>query len=130
MKSRSIQGRDYLGYCREELKLAVASVSELQLKIDQVSVFFQPDMCEEGLGKEIIVRVTELFVGHGRSKEIQDLLSEKLRERILQLFGQQLPNLQLVEVFVHPFNQNKGGYAHWRRHPESQEEDMEEFIIP
>lgn len=83
---------------------AVESVSELGLKGEQsMTILFPTDMMKYGLGTEIIVEVTGLFVKPERTPEVRQRLAEAIRCVIRGFFEK-----AMVEVFVFPFDPAQG----------------------
>ena len=68
-----------------------------------MTVLFPTDMMKYGLGTEIIVEVTGLFVKPERTPEVRQRLAEALRCVIRGFFQK-----AMVEVFVFPFNPAQG----------------------
>ncbi len=85
------------------LRSVVASIPELKLTSEQVTVFFPPDLLQEGLGEEIIITVTGLFVRPERTEEIRNILAKKLA-LIAKLY---FPDA-MVECLIIPFDPSQG----------------------
>ena len=83
------------------LKLAAASIKELQLSPTQVSVICNsPFLCDR---HEILVFVDGLFDKPERTPEVRQRLAEVIRLEIEKVF----PN-KYVEVFIRPFDPTWG----------------------
>lgn len=79
---------------------AVESVPELGLKGEKsMTVLFPTDMMKYGLGTEIIVEVTGLFVKPERTDEVRQRLAQAIGTTVKGLF----PKAR-VECFVFPFD--------------------------
>lgn len=88
----------------EALRYSVASVEGLNIKIDQVSVFFPPDRLKNGLGEEIIIFVKGLFQRPERTEKVRQNLAKIVAKTVKSFF----PKTNTVECFVEPFNPNSG----------------------
>ena len=88
----------------ENLRLVAADIKELNITVDQVSVFFPTDRLEEGLGEEIIVFVEGLFDRPERTKKVRKDLATAVAKTIRSYFS----NTKMVECFVKPFNPDLG----------------------
>ena len=83
----------------------MASVAELGVKDEKdITCLFPPDMMQYGLGTEIIVEVTGLFMKPDRTDEVR----QRLAERIGKAVQEQFPSTDNVECFVYPFDPNQG----------------------
>ncbi|MFC1721283.1 hypothetical protein ACFL0Z_00010 [Patescibacteria group bacterium] len=92
----------------DDLQEGVASVKELNLEQDQVTVFLLPDLCCKGLGEEIICMVEGLFNKPERTKDVRNALANTLLAVLMRHFLE----TNLVEVFVKKFHGDDGyGYA-------------------
>lgn len=104
---------------------AVESVTELGLKGEcSMTVLFPFDAMKYGLGTEIVVEVTGLFVKPERTDGVRQRLAQALGITIKGLFPK-----AMVECFVYPFDHAQGFWMSPRmglRHkPTSQElEDL------
>jgi hypothetical protein len=88
----------------------VESVPELGLKGEKsMTVLFPVDMMRYGLGTEIIVEVTGLFVKPERTPEVRQRLADALSCVIRGFFQK-----AMVEVFVFPFDPSQGFSANPR----------------
>jgi hypothetical protein len=88
----------------EGIVSTVESVSELGLKGQRsMTVLFPPDAMKFGLGTEIIVEVTGLFVKPERTDEVRQRLSKVLGITIEKFFPK-----AMVECFVQPFDPAQG----------------------
>jgi len=83
---------------------AVESVSELGLMGEKdMTVLFPTDMMKYGLGTEIIVEVTGLFMKSERTNEVRQRLARAIGIIIKGLFPK-----AMVECFVYPFDPAQG----------------------
>jgi phenylpyruvate tautomerase PptA (4-oxalocrotonate tautomerase family) len=86
---------------------AVASVTELGLKDEKsMTVLFPLDMMKYGLGTEIIVEVTGLFVKNERTLDVRQHLAANLGTTLKQFF----PKTEKVECLVYTFNPMLEGF--------------------
>ncbi len=85
------------------LRSVVASIPELKLTSEQVTVFFPPDLLQEGLGEEIIITVTGLFLRPERTEEIRNILAKKIA-LIAKLY---FPDA-MIECLIIPFDPSQG----------------------
>jgi hypothetical protein len=89
---------------------AVESVSELGLKGEKdMTVLFPTDMMKYGLGTEIIVEVTGLFVKPERTDEVRQRLAQAIGTTVKGLFPK-----AMVECFVFPFDPTQGFWTNPR----------------
>jgi hypothetical protein len=88
----------------------IESVPELGLKgQNSVTVLFPPDMMRFGLGTEIIIEVTGLFIKPERTPEVRNRLAERLGKTLKEHFPK-----AMVECFVFPFDPNQGFWTNPR----------------
>lgn len=87
----------------EEIRSTVASVEELRITEEQVTVYFPSDRLKTGLGEEVTIEVTGLFEKSERTPAVRRQLAEKLGRVVKKVFP-----LTLVECFVKPFDPRKG----------------------
>jgi len=86
---------------------AVISVPELGLKTqDDMTVLFPTDMMKYGLGEEVIVEVTGLFVKRTRTPEVRARLANHLGRAVQEHVPQ-----AMIEVFVNPFKAEQGFWS-------------------
>lgn len=94
----------------EGIVKAVESVPELGLKgKHSMTVLFPPDMMKFGLGTEIIIEVTGLFIKPERNNEVRNRLAERLGKTLEEHFPK-----AMVECFVFPFDHNQGFWTNSR----------------
>jgi len=87
-----------------EIVKALRTVEELGIKNSNgITCLFPTDMMKFGIGKEIIVEVTGLFDKPERTEKVRQELAEKLGQVVAGSF----PDIDLIEVFVYPFNPNQ-----------------------
>ena len=71
----------------ERIVSVTVGVRELGLKDKHsMTVLFPPDMMKFGLGTEIIVEVTGLFIKPERTEEVRNRLAERLGKTLKELF--------------------------------------------
>ena len=87
------------------MKRAIASIEELGITPDQVTVRFHKDMCEIYDVTEILVDVTKLFVKKGRTTKVKNKVAEIVSKMMYSYF----PTAK-VEGFVSSFDQRKEGF--------------------
>ena len=84
----------------------VVARTELGLKDENdMTCLFPPDQMQYGLGSEVIVEVSGLFMKAERTWDVKQLLAEALGDAVKALY----PNAK-VEVFVTTFNQKEDGF--------------------
>lgn len=88
--------------CMEAVQKAVASVPELGLTSDQVTVFFQADLLNQGLGDEIIVEVQGLYKKDERTPEVLEALRNEIRDAVRKYADDHIPQCSLIEVRIGP----------------------------
>lgn len=84
------------------LQGAIASIGPLDLRQNQTTVWFPPDLVDDGLGDEIIIFVKGLYQRPERTSEVFDRLKLAIIEEVRKSF----PQVLLVEVFIEPINEN------------------------
>ncbi len=94
----------------DRIVAAAVSVRELGLKDKHsMTVLFPTDMMKFGLGTEIIIEVTGLFIKPERTEEVRNRLAEQLGKTIKELFPK-----AMVECFVSPFDPTQGFWTNSR----------------
>ena len=103
---------------------AVVSVSELGLKNEMdMTVLFPTDAMKYGLGSEIIVEVTGLFIlcsSKARTEEFRQRLAQAIGTTVKGMFPK-----AMVECFVYPFDPTQGFWTNplmGRRHKPTKKE--------
>ena len=106
----SAAGQEYLLTLCTRLRERAASIPELCLHEEQVSVFFPTDLLQTGLGEEVIIFVRGLFEKPERTQEVCDRLAQALIDCAGScIFGlPDLGNPNLIECFVESFNPTSG----------------------
>ena len=107
---------------------AVESVPELGLKGEKdMTVLFPTGMMKYGLGTEIIVEVTGLFVKPERTRGVRQRLAQAIGDTVKGLFPK-----AMVECFVFPFNPTQGFWTNTRigRRRNKLEEQLREAGFP
>jgi hypothetical protein len=99
---------------------AVESVPELGLKGEKsMTVLFPTDAMKYGLGTEIIVEVTGLFVKPERTDEVRQRLAEEIGTTVKGLFPK-----AMVECFVFPFDPTQGFWTNPRMGPRREPKEV------
>ena len=92
-----------------EIKLimrgALASIKELEITSDQITVEFPQDRYEGDVATEIIINIEKLFVKKGRTAKVKKRISEVACKIMKQYFP-----LAKVECFTSSFDQRKEGF--------------------
>ena len=87
---------------------AVVSIPELELKDEKdMTCLFPSDMMEYGLGSDIVVEVTELFVNTKYPNTVRQLLAEQLGIAV----NAQFPDADIVRCVIHPFSPYQGFWS-------------------
>lgn len=88
----------------KSLRLTVADISDLDLKKEQVTVFFPSDLLQDGLGEEIIITIRGLFKKSKRTNKVRNILCREVAIVARAFFPK-----ALVEVLIDPpYNPEKG----------------------
>lgn len=96
------------------LQQRCASLPQLKIKPNQVTVFFPTDQLQAGLGEEIIVEVSGLFEQPERDEIVRQALARLIAETIETKLSWRLPQLAMIEVFIQSFSPTSG-FARWER---------------
>lgn len=94
--------------CCEIIK-STTNIEELEINADAVSVFFPADRMRKGLGEEIVITVSKLFIGPGYPKRTR-VVFEKLAWSIAHAVKVFFPKA-MVECSVEPLDLAKRGFA-------------------
>ncbi|MDP2735700.1 MAG: hypothetical protein Q8P12_05850 [bacterium] len=101
------QSEEDLNKLHQSIVAGVTSVKELGLKDEKdMTVLFPPDMMMYGLGDEVIVEISGLFVKPERTQEVRQRLAKSVGENVSVL----CPNAK-VECFVQPFDPAQGFWS-------------------
>lgn len=100
-----------LSYLARQLQEVVAGIKTLGIFSSDVSVFFPMDRMNTGLGEEIICFVEGMFVKPERTTEVRQQLAVTVRNHLVSMARDGLPQCQRIEVFVKQFNPEKDGFA-------------------
>jgi phenylpyruvate tautomerase PptA (4-oxalocrotonate tautomerase family) len=92
----------------EKLVEAVVSIPELNLKSNEVSVFFPSDLMEWGLGEEIIAFVDGIFITPERTDAVRKTLAQRIGFALWRAFPRRET---LFECFVRPFEPSCGFWS-------------------
>ena len=98
----------------EIIKENLLDIKELELKENQITVLFIPDMMEKGLGDEVIIEIGKLFPNPKRTRAVLQRVAEKVGESLNDYFSKPKwtdcwPRPDLIECFVEtfdPFSEN------------------------
>lgn len=88
----------------DRLRYAVIGIAELELKLDEISVFCPRDLVQKGLGEEVIVFVEGLFDKPERTAVVR----QNLAAAVVGVMRSYFPFVSLVECFVRPFDPESG----------------------
>lgn len=83
----------------ELMRQRTASISDLKIKKEQVSVFFPKDLMSEGLGEEIIIFVEGLKESPERTENVKRMLIHHLIDEAHCSF----PKAALIECIIKPY---------------------------
>ncbi|HOZ53566.1 MAG TPA: hypothetical protein PK142_02720 [bacterium] len=83
----------------ELMRQRIASVRELKIEKEQVSVFFPKDLMSKGLGEEIIIFVEGLKESPERTENVKRMLIYHLIDGAHCLF----PKATLIECIIKPY---------------------------
>lgn len=95
----------------DELRRETANIRQLNLSVDDVSVFFNLDRVDFELGTELICFVEGLFVKPERTIEVRNQLADSIKNVLVQFAIDCVPYCQKVEVLVKKFDPEKDGFA-------------------
>lgn len=102
------QSEDALNKLHNAIVNAVTSIKELGLKDEKdLTNLFVPDLMSYGLGTEIIVEITGLFIKPERTTQVRSRLAEAVGKVVQDLY----PKTEKVECLVYPFNPAEGFWA-------------------
>lgn len=88
----------------EDIVKVFEDIPELNLKgTHSMRVLFPPDMMKFGLGTEIIIEVTGLFI----NLQLGDKIFRRLAERLGKTLKEHFPKA-MVQCFVFPFDPSQG----------------------
>ncbi|NQV88283.1 MAG: hypothetical protein HQ402_01860 [Parcubacteria group bacterium] len=89
-----------------EIQTAISEISNLNIKPDQVTVFFPPDRMLKGLGEEIIVTIEGLYESPKRTTRLLRHLAHICGSVVSLNFPS-----SFVECFVHTINPVAGVWS-------------------
>ncbi len=89
----------------ELMRNRVASVNDLGLTKEQVSIFFPQDLMSKGLGEEIIIFVDGLTEKPKRTENVKKMLVLNLIDEAHQSF----PKATLIECIIRPYSMSGFG---------------------
>lgn len=112
--------KEELAELRQLLQEAIAKVKVLRIRSSVVNVVFPSDQLSDGLGKVVIAEVRGLFKDPDRTPGVRFLIATAVMEVLATFSRVYLPGCRLVEVYVHTFDQEAGGFVHIN--PQSLEE--------
>lgn len=102
------EGTPELTELREKIQETVASIHELELTPDKVTVFFPKGLIQEGMGDKVIVDVHKLLDGSKITRTVLFILATKLNTTIASMI--KISNLKIIKTFVQCFGTNKTGF--------------------
>lgn len=112
---KKLRNTDELSYfALKQLPEAVASIPEMGITTDLVSVFMPADMLDEDLGSEIIVFAEGLFMRDERTPEVRQKFADAVRDSVVEFALEYVPRCKMVEV-VPRSQQPDDGFADWRK---------------
>ena len=86
--------------------------SALNLPQSEVTVFFPADLCQQGLGEELVCFIDGLFEKPDRTSEVRRRLAQAIWEALANfVVFNFLSKCGKVEVIPTRFDQNKDGFA-------------------
>lgn len=97
-----------------QLKYAVASVPEMGVLPEQVTVFIPSDLLTKGLGDELIAFV-DFFAKPERTSEVKQLVADAVQICLLKFALKNIPHCTFIEVFMRPLQKEEDGYSSWRK---------------
>lgn len=97
--------QQHLAEIERRIKEAIASVSELRIETNDISVLFPEDRLKKRARMEIIATVDGLFTKPERTDEVRQALANKVVGVLTELFQQ---DVSLIECFVKPFDPKQG----------------------
>ena len=112
-----LRWQERLNLLIEDVQVAIASIKELGVTKDEISIFFPLDIVAKGLGKELICFVHPLKKAE-RTPEILKKMTDAVRDRLVDFVEKNLPRCELIEVFPQPIDVKPEDVSDWRR-PES-----------
>lgn len=112
---------------KERIVEAVVAIEELHVSARDITCIFPLEVVVEDSLFEVTIEVTGLFAKPERTDEVRDKLAAALGEVIERSWEEKdIPKPDLVECFVHPFDQKQGFWSstaarskkHYRLHGE------------
>lgn len=88
-----------------KIKEAIASVSELGIGTNHISVLFPKDRLTKRAKTEIIATVDGLFTKPERTDKVRQDLANKVAGVLMEIFQQ---DASLIECFIKPFDPKQG----------------------
>ncbi len=99
------QTEEKLNKLHNSIVEAVTSIKELGLKDEKdLTNLFVPDLMQYGLGTEIIIEITGLFMKPERTQEVRNRLAEAVGKAVKNLY----PETEKVECLIYSFNPADG----------------------
>ena len=86
------------------LRDTVAAVPELKITDRSVSVFFPTDLCQEGLGEELICFVQGLCAKPERTQRVKRTLASEIACVLNQWIRSRIKHCKMIEVWVSDFD--------------------------
>ena len=82
----------------EDIRTAVASVAELRVSREQVTVFLDRDHVQKGLGEELCVYIIGLYRRNDRTPEVLNRLAQAIAGVLDSFARVHLPQCTCVEI--------------------------------
>lgn len=102
------EGYGYLGALCDELRFETTEIAELDLKMDQIVVWFPKDHMQNGLGEEFSVLVVGLVGRPELSEESKHDARKRLNAQLAMALRRIFPKAIFIEVIVAPFAEANG----------------------
>jgi hypothetical protein len=95
----------------------VASVHQLGVKKEQVTVFYPANLMQEGLGEELVAEFVGTFKKRERTRKLLDFVAKQVRMELTLFANQHVPHCTFAEVIIPVFDRERGGYNSLERDP-------------
>ncbi|MFH1433500.1 MAG: hypothetical protein ABIG32_01230, partial [Candidatus Uhrbacteria bacterium] len=105
------QGTDHLSSLILTLQEKITGVAALGVTKEQVTVLFPMDLCQVGLGEELIAEFVGLFDKPERTHEVLGHLAQTVNQVLINFAAKNLEQCKFCETIVPVFDQTRGGYA-------------------
>lgn len=99
------QSEEKLNALHNNIVKAVTGIKELELKSEKdLTNLFVPDLMQYGLGTEIVIEITGLFLKLERTCEVRNRLAKAVGEAVKSLY----PDTEKIECLIYSFNPADG----------------------